>query len=932
MTIAALLADLDERGITLLGDGENLHYRGPKGSMDESLRARITSAKPALIAHLSKKPSATSPVSKQFSIGGRRPLSAPMIPDGWTPVDPFQKIVEPHKSYLLDRLKIAKSYERADGVHLWTDDGQQVLDCLSQYGALPFGHNPQRIWDALDACRVRQEPAFSANSIADAAGKLAERLVALWPEAGFAGVTFTNSGAESVEVALKLARAATDRRAILTTSRGFHGLTLGALSAAGSPVYRDAFHVPLAGDCIPYGDIDALERAFAARRNSFAALILEPIQGEGGIIEPPAGYLTAARELCDASGTLLILDEVQTGLGRTGKLFAAQHENVVADIVTLAKALGGGLMPVGAVLYRETARSTAFGLRHSSTFAGGAMACRAGLATLDWLTEDNGALLDHVKRTGVTLRERLEEIAARHPDIVDSITGRGMMQGVRLRFTDLWKVPGLVGLLHDQNLMIHVAVSHLLNAGGIRLAPSFSAGDVLRIQPPLTVTETDLLPLYDALDATLSAISEGRSSELLRHFIDETRPSSSTQPGPGKDVMPRPSPEPQTKPADTGRFAFVVHPLETADFLRLDPDLGGIPADRMADLVVQLADYVDPLPVEALNITSTTGARAYGELIMVPYTPDDLMRMPVKKAVDEIGLAVTVAQQRGARVVGLGGFSSIVTQGGVALARPDRPALTSGNAFTSIAAAQAIRTALYAAPRPVGSTRATVVGAAGMIGRAVSALLSEFAGELVLMGNPNRQQGIRTRGLAVAGGMVDAIKGLARHRAPASGSLAERVIELSDQSPEKVVHTLEKEGRLMIGTDLASALEGADAVVLATNSTERFVRAQHLKRDAVVCDVSRPFNLHPDVSTERPDVTLIEGGIVQPARSLPHISLAGPARDRIYACAAETMLWALEQDYDHVAPSSCMEVDTLLLLEELGKRHGFRVVNATDHA
>lgn len=920
--IDTLLAELVSRGITLTARNGDLHFRAPRGAMDAALKARLRQLKPKLLDRLAPLPPQERP-SKTFSLGGARPAHAPLVADDWQPEGPFLRHVEPYKGYLLDRLGIAKAFTRAEGVHLWTEDGMQVLDCLSQYGSLPFGHNPPRIWQALADCRDRQEPAFTANAISDPAGTLAARLVGLWPEAGFTGVTFTNSGAESVEAALKLSRAATGRGATLSTRRGFHGLTLGALSVGGSPVYKETFHLPdSSADCIPYGDIAALEQAFAHHPTRYAALILEPIQGEGGIIDPPAGYLARARELCDTHGTLLILDEVQTGLGRTGELFAARKDGVVADIVTLAKALGGGLMPIGAVLYRDTARTAAFGMRHSSTFAGGALACRAAIAALDMLTEEDGALLAHVRRTGDALHARLVGIAARHPGLIEGITGRGLMQGIRLRLDGLWQTPGLIGLLHDQKLMIHVIVSHLLNRGGIRLAPSFSSGNVLRIQPPLTVTEAELEPLYTALEATLSAIEQGRSSELLRYFTgaecDAPAPTASPA-----SAAPRPHPTPRAE-ADEGRFAFVIHPLEAGDFLRLDPDLSGIPAGRMAQLVGQLADYIDPLPVETLEITSASGTKAYGELIMVPYTPQDLMQMTAAKAAEEIDLAVRVAAERGAKVVGLGGFSSIVTQGGMALVRPDGPALTSGNAFTSIAAAHAIRDALAATGIAPADASVAVVGAAGMIGRAVSVLLSEIAGRLVLIGNPNRAQGLRERGVTVALELIGEIRKMAALRTPPSGSLAARVAA-SDQPPAALLAQLEAEGALVIAEDLGTALIGADAMVLATNTTERFVRSAHLKPGAVVCDVSRPFNVHPEVARDRPDVRLIEGGLVRPSVPLPHDSLAGPERNVIFACAAETILWALDRSYDAVHPMACMEAGAIVQLDTIARRHGFDV-------
>ena len=191
------------------------------------------------------------------------------------------------------------------------------------------------------------------------------------------------------------------RAGILSTHGSFHGKTLGALSATGNPDYQRDFGAPTAGfDRVPYGEVDALRRILAERPGHFAAFLVEPIQGEGGIVEPPPGYLAAARAICDEAGVLLVLDEIQTGLGRTGDLFACEADGVLPDVLVLAKALGGGLIPIGAVLCTEKVYTTTFAMKHSSTFAGNALACRAGLATLQRITRNEGRLLTQVARNG----------------------------------------------------------------------------------------------------------------------------------------------------------------------------------------------------------------------------------------------------------------------------------------------------------------------------------------------------------------------------------------------------------------------------------------------------------------------------------------------------------------------------------------------------
>ena len=935
MTVDEIVQTLSARGVVLEASADELRFSGPKGAVDATLRAAMAAAKPELIRHLSggdpTPAQATPRPSKRFSIGGRRPVHSALVDPAAMSDHPFGRYVEPYKAYLLEHLGIAREYRRAEGMWMWDTNGRAVLDCLSQYGALPFGHNPAPIWRALQAVRDSGEPPFAANSMLGAAGALAERLVGLWPEAGFTNVVFTNSGAEAVEAAIKLCRAATGRRAVLSTRGGFHGLTLGALALGGSAVYREGFGVETDdADQIPHGDTAALEAAFARHPSRYAAVIIEPIQGEAGIIDAPGTFLQTARRLCDAKGALLIVDEVQTGLGRTGALFAAQScggaHGVVGDVVTLAKALGGGLMPIGACLYRPTARSELFGLRHSSTFAGGALACRAGLATLDLLTEQDGALLHRVRTTGDALRAGLVGLSERFPDLVLGLSGRGLMQGVRLNLAGCWALPGILGLMHDQKILIHLVVSHLLNAGGVRVAPSFSAGEVLRIQPALIATPDHVATLLRALEDTLDALREGDAARLLGHLIEPGAPARRRSPvsRPAGPAPRRPTPNPPAAEPGVARFAFAVHPLSWGDLPEVDPSLAGIDPERIGRAMGKLADYIDPLPIEALEIRSASGARAYGELILIPHTPDELMAMPLDKAVEEIELAVLLAQERGAQIVGLGGFTSIVTRGGMALAGKGLPALTSGNAFTAISAKQAVLAACADRGLDPVTARVAIVGAGGMVGRAVATLLGARFGALNLVGNPNHAGAQRARHVRMGEDIIAQLRELAALEPPPFGSLG----ALASTAGDDAVDQFERTGRLLLTADLATGLRDADVVVTATNATSCVITAAHLRRGAIVCDVSRPLNVHPDVSRQRPDVYLIEGGVVRLPSSSGQSLFVGPRPGLAFACAAETMLWALEGAQDRVTPDGCMRVGALLELEAMGKRHGLQ----TEHA
>ncbi|MDP9149379.1 MAG: aminotransferase class III-fold pyridoxal phosphate-dependent enzyme, partial [Myxococcota bacterium] len=291
----------------------------------------------------------------------------------------YAHFVNPHVSDLLERLRLDKCFVRGEGRLLFDEHGNSYLDAVSGYGALPFGHHPDWVWQAAMRVEQSREPLMAQPSLLPAAGELAAALIRNAP-AGLGYVVFGNSGTEAVEAAIKACRLATGKLGILATTNGFHGKTLGALSATGRPYFQEGTGAPAAGfRHVPYGDVDALDQALTEFASETAAFIVEPIQGEGGVIEAPLGYLKFARRLCDRHGVLLIVDEVQTGLGRTGAMFACQSEGIVPDAIALAKALGGGLIPVSACLLSERAYSKDFALKHSSTFGGHALAMRIGL-------------------------------------------------------------------------------------------------------------------------------------------------------------------------------------------------------------------------------------------------------------------------------------------------------------------------------------------------------------------------------------------------------------------------------------------------------------------------------------------------------------------------------------------------------------------------
>ncbi|MFD8522000.1 acetylornithine transaminase [Streptomyces capillispiralis] len=375
---------------------------------------------------------------------------------------------------------------RGEGVKVWDAEGREYLDLVGGIATNALGHAHPAIVEAVGR-QIASLGHISNFFMAEPTVALAERLLQLFGRDG--RVFFCNSGAEANEAAFKIGRL-TGRTHVVATEGGFHGRTMGALAMTGQPGKREPF-APLPGDIthVPYGDAQALA---AAVTQDTALVIIEPVQGENGVVVPPAGYLKAARAITAATGALLVLDEVQTGIGRTGSWFEYQaHEGVLPDVVTLAKQLGGGL-PLGATVAFGRAADLLRPGHHGTTFGGNPVACAAGLAVLDTIADEG--LLENVKRQSEKLRDGIEALG--HA-LIDHVRGAGLLLGIVLT-----------------EPLAPQAQQAAQDAGFLVNAP---APDVVRLMPPLNLGD-------DAVDAFLGALpgildqagtagGEGRSGE-----------------------------------------------------------------------------------------------------------------------------------------------------------------------------------------------------------------------------------------------------------------------------------------------------------------------------------------------------------------------------------------------------------------------------------
>jgi ornithine--oxo-acid transaminase len=422
--------------------------------------------------------------------------------------DLHARLLNPQLPRMLHAIGFDKVYERADGAWLYDHEGQRYADFLAGFGVFGVGRNHPVIRKALRDVLDGELADLVQFDCALLPGLLAERLLAKAP--GLDRVYFSNSGTEAVEAALKFARYATGRPRVVYCGHGYHGLTVGSLSVNGSAEFRRGFDPLLPDASIPFGSLEALEAEL--RKGRVAALIVEPIQGKGVHVAPP-GFLAAARKLLHDHGALLICDEVQTGLGRTGRWFAYQHDDVEPDIVTVAKALSGGFVPVGATLakgwiFEKVYSSMDRVLVHDSTFGSNAAAMAAGLASLAVLEEEQ--LISSAERTGAALHGALQDMVDEY-ELLAEVRGRGLMVGLEFGKPRSLKLRTGWGMLQAARvgLFAQMVVVALFQRHRILTQVAGDYMEVIKLLPPLTIDDAHVALFREAFAEVMTDAHRG---------------------------------------------------------------------------------------------------------------------------------------------------------------------------------------------------------------------------------------------------------------------------------------------------------------------------------------------------------------------------------------------------------------------------------------
>jgi acetylornithine/succinyldiaminopimelate/putrescine aminotransferase/predicted amino acid dehydrogenase len=800
-----------------------------------------------------------------------------------TTTDDFYQLIKPQLCQLLDLIRIGVVFERAQGDYLYhRRDGREigVLDLVGGYGSLLLGHHHPALVAEAQRLLAEGRPIHSQGSRHELSGRLAREL------SRRAGddyrVVFANSGAEAVEAAIKHAMLETGSRTFITLEKGFHGKTIGAVHLTANQDYREPFEIPgLTVHRVRRNDLAHLEETFA-RVNNLAGFVFEPIQGEGGVLPLDASFLQRAAALCAARGAPLIADEIQTGMGRTGRFLACEALGVSPDYVTLSKALGGGLAKISATLIRRSRHIDKFDVLHTSTFAEDDYSSAIALKTLELLDD---AALDECRRKSGRLLRGLRQLMATYPDVIADVRGRGMMIGVEFRRL-LDSRNFILRLLTTQDDLVFVLVGYLFNVHNIRVAPTLSDPQTIRLEPSLVISDADIDRVIAALEDVCEKLRTQDVIGLTRYFIegpdrdaDTTRVASDAKyviydepPYWKRELNPPPI-----------RVAWLFHLIDADDMIGLEPGAASLTPRERERYLYHFGPRSNPIVMSSMDVRSVTGATVRFYPILLLHTSKQMKQaiethdfFRVRHSIDK---AVTVAKHIGCDVIALGQYTSIVTRNATTFQLP-HIGLTTGNSYTIALALDAISHACKERGVDADASTLVVVGASGNIGQTCAEILAPHYQRTVLVGSDKT-------------------------------SARRRLAELQARLP-----------RTEIATDPSAVAQG-NVVLTATNAPEPFLAAEHFAREAIVCDLSVPAAVKRDVRSIRQDVLVMNGGIARLPFGEDHGIIKFPlSGGQVYGCMAETMLLGLEGVRDATF-TGMLPVENVFRLKAMADRHGF---------
>ena len=792
---------------------------------------------------------------------------------------PPYHLVNPYIQKTLSHINLDKVFVWADGIFLKDSNNRIYKDFTSQYGALPLGHNPLELCNSLTAFLKQKGPVFCQPSILAPASHLASYLLqrAGWGNGGYCA--FGNSGAESVEIAIKLARCATGKKVIINIKDAFHGKTTGALTLTSNLAYSEPYH--LNKDhvlTVPHNDHEYLSTILQAHLHEIAAVIVEPVLGEGGVRIHSDKMIVTLNKIID-DGILLIADEVQTGIGRLGDIFGSNVVGLTPNIICLSKALGGGLLPVAAVLYKDFPQAHTFHQTHSSTFAGNGLACTVALETLKII--DQSSFLENVRENGIWLLREINKIQEEFRDYIVDVRGVGMLLGIELTQTAPANASPLLAACIENGLLGYLITSYLMNVEEYRLMPSLNGGNTIRIQPPLNTERAVLEKFLLALHRTMEVLSCGEIGNIACAALEENSPRKLPE-----HVHKQRSFSIRER-ASQYDFAFIGHPIDHNSFKAVEQNLSLYP-DHVLCSFQKLAAAEIESPFWIGNIKTKFADKELNGCFITPFEIKEMANTRARAMVEE---AVTLAFKYNVSHIGLGAFTSVVTAGGASL-NPSNKTITNGNSITAIAAIKKASALLGNGNSAVACC--SIIGAYGSVGQKIALLAAgKFKSlKMIVSSRAGHQRASQLRSF------IKLVCSSYQHFPfeMREDSLAFKIMSLNIhdwrmQNDTDILKISETVG-LHCSDQLHVGLANSDVVFLAASEVKAYIDPMVISENTIVIDLARPLSLVDGENHKHFMYT--RGGMVDFENS-PDLTSFGIQENGIYGCLAETIMLCSER-------------------------------------
>jgi acetylornithine/succinyldiaminopimelate/putrescine aminotransferase/predicted amino acid dehydrogenase len=743
--------------------------------------------------------------------------------------------------------------------------------------------------------------------------------------------------------------------AFIALAGSFHGKSTGALKLTHRAEFRDpwrrlgksAAFLPLEDAAAVKAELERMRLPYfkmAVERNgalglavgsviNIAAIFLEPIQGEGGIYELSPDFARTLREVADSAGCPLVIDEIQSGMGRSGSFLASTDLGIRGDYYLLSKALGGGLTKISALLIDRDRYVSDFSYLHTSTFADDDFSSVIALRTLEILERNDNQFIGQCRRKGEQLLTRLRQVRDRFPDQVREVRGRGLMIGIELVSQGSCSSP-LMRVLIQQGLLSYLACGYLLREHRIRIAPTLSKSAVLRVEPSAFVDGEAIERLGAALEKLCSLLRGEQVSQLLAFMADRL----ASQESPSAGFVPSVKRRSLDKAENAARVGFLVHFSEPSDLRAWESRLRGFSDADCVRILDRTRGLLRPFILDHAKMQSARNAKVHVTFIGIPFTAEqavESMRSGQEWTLNLVKEGVRLACDEGCTVVGLGGYTSIVSDDCREIVE-DQLTVTSGNSLTVAAACEGWRLAASRLGLDLSSSRMAIVGAAGNVGAVLAEIAADDVGEIVLVSRPGAERFV----LPVAHTIY--ARALKRLRRGERGGIAGRLAEtktakqlLGSEAPyagtlgmllcQGLMEELGDRTPLHFATSL-DALRTCQIIASCTSAPSPIILPEHIGRGpVVVCDVAVPRDVDHLVAVERPNAIVIRGGRVWAplgqTLDVPALQIVG---SELYGCLAETLLLGFAGPE---CPSSYGKLSSFRVrrIRELAAVHGFTI-------